>query len=209
MNTLTSFTDSRLAYAVESKHAVRQSVRWFSPSVLEIPMVFDNDDAREAAENLCDRLLAQLGPRYAIHLLPWKLTVTRFPQLAEIVAREAMRSPFLIVTVNGATALTPEVEAFLQRCAAAMRRGGAALVVQLYGIAALTPRLVADSDSKDEKELSPAYRCLKQIADDSKIQIFSTIVDINHQSRGAGRASPRRNGSPFVAFPPQTLPIAS
>lgn len=187
MNRLTSFTDSRLAYVAESRHTVRQSARWFSPTVLKIPMLFDDDDARETGANLCDRLLVQLGPRYAMHLLPWKLTVTRFPQLAEIVTREAMRSPFLLVTINGGNAVTPEVETFMRRCAGALRCGGAALVVQLYGI------------SKDEQELSSAYRCLKQIADDLKIPIFSKVVDLNHQSRGAGRASPRRSGSPFVA----------
>jgi hypothetical protein len=197
MNTLISFTDSRLAYVAESRHTVRQSARWFSPTVVEIVMLFDEEDAREAGKNLCDRLLAQLGPRYAIHLLPWKLTVTGFPQLAEIVAREAKRSPFLIVTVNGAKALTPEVEALLQRCAAAMRRGGAALVVQLYGI------------DKAQKESSQAYQCLSRIAEEAKMPIFSKVIELNQSSRGAGRASPRRNGSPLVAFPPQTLPMAS
>ncbi len=186
MNRLTSFTDSRLAHAVESKHAWRTFARRFAPSVLEIPTLFDDDDARKTAENLCDRLLAQLGPRYAIHLLPWKLTVTRFPQLAEIVTREAMRSPFLLVTINGANAVTPEVESFIRRCAAALRRGGAALVVQLYGI------------SKDQLESSPCYQCLKRIADDSTIPVFSTVVELN-QSRGAGRPSPRRSGSPLAA----------
>jgi hypothetical protein len=145
------------------------------------------DEAQEAAETLCDRLLVHLGPRYAIKLLPWKLTVTQFPTLTEIVAREAMRAPFMLVTINGANAMAPEVEALLRRCAEAMRRGGTALVVQLYGI------------SKGEKELSPAYRCLKQIADDAKIPIFSTVVELNQSSRGAGRPSPRRSGSPFVA----------
>lgn len=192
MNRLTSFTDSRLAYVAESRHTVRQSARWFSPTVLEIPMLFDDDNAREAGENLCNRLLAQLGPRYAMHLLPWKLSVTRFPQLAEIVAREAMRSPFLLVTINGANAVTPEVDTFIRRCADALHGGGGALVVQLHGIA------------KAQKESSPVYQCLKRIADDSKIPIFSTVVELN-QSRGAGRPSPIRSGS-AVAIPPQTPP---
>ena len=194
MNRLTSFTDSRLAYAVESKHAWRTFARRFTPSVLEIPMLFDDDDARETGANLCDRLLVQLGPRYAMHQLPWKLTVTRFPQLAEIVAREAMRSPFLLVTINGANAVTPEVETFIRRCADALHGGGGALVVQLHGIA------------KAQKESSPVYQCLSRIAEEAKIPIFSKVVDLNHQSRGAGRASPNRSGSPFVAIPPQTPP---
>ena len=197
MNRLISFTDSRLAHAVESKHAWRTFARRFAPSVVEIPMLFDDDDARAAAETLCDRLRVQLGPRYAIHLLPWKLTVTQFPTLAEIVAREALRSPFLLVSINGANALTPEVEALIRRCAAALHRGGAALVVQLNGIA------------KGEQESSPAQQCLARIAEESTLPLFSTVVELNQQSRGAGRASPRRNGSPFVAFPPQALPIAS
>lgn len=194
MNRLTSFTDSRLAYVAESRHTVRQSTRWFSPTVLEIPMLFDDDDARETGANLCDRLLVQLGPRYAMHQLPWKLTVTRFPQLAEIVAREAMRSPFLLVTINGANAVTPEVETFIRRCADALHGGGGALVVQLHGIA------------KAQKESSPVYQCLSRIAEEAKIPIFSKVVDLNHQSRGAGRASPNRSGSPFVAIPPQPSP---
>jgi hypothetical protein len=184
-----------LTQITQLKDAWRNFARRLTPSVLEIPMLFD--EAQEAAETLCDRLLVHLGPRYAIKLLPWKLTVTQFPTLTEIVAREAMRAPFLLVTINGANALTTEVEALIRRCAAAMRRGGAALVVQLYGI------------TKDEQELSPTYLCLKQIADDAQIPIFSTVVELNQSSRGAGRASPRRNGSPFVAIPPQTLPIAS
>jgi hypothetical protein len=161
---------------------------------LEIPMLFDEDDARETGANLCDRLLVQLGPRYAMHQLPWKLTVTRFPQLAEIVAREAMRSPFLLVTINGANAVTPEVETFIRRCADALHGGGGALVVQLHGIA------------KAQKESCPVYQCLSRIAEEAKIPIFSKVVDLNHQSRGAGRASPNRSGSPFVAIPPQTPP---
>ena len=177
------------------KQAWRSFARRLTPSVLEIPVLFD--EVQEAAETLCDRLLVHLGPGYAIKLLPWKLTVTQFPTLTEIVAREAMRAPFLLVTINGTNAVMAEVESFIRRCAAALHRGGAALVVQLYGI------------SKDEMELSPAYRCLKQIADDAKIPIFSTIVELNHQSRGAGRASPNRSGSPFVAIPPQTLPKVS
>jgi hypothetical protein len=196
MNILTSQIETPLAKATASKHKWRTFARQIPPSVFEVVMLFDEDDAREAGKDLCDRVLAQLGPCYAIHLLPWKLSVTRFPQLTEIVAREAMRAPFVVVTINGAKALTPDVESFIQRCAVAMHRGGAALVAQLYGV------------SKDEQELSPAYRCLKQIADDSTIPIFSTVVELN-QNRGAGRASPRRSESPFVAFPPQTLALAS
>jgi len=171
--------------------------RKFSPTVLEIPMLFDDDDAREAGENLCNRVLAHLGPRYAVHLLPWKLSVTRFPQLAEIVVREAMGSPFLLVMINGEDAVTPEIEAFIRQCADALHRGGAAMVAQLHGI------------SEDQLESSLVYRCLKGIAEDAKIPIFSTVVELNQQSRGAGRASPNRSGSPFVAIPPQTLPIVS
>lgn len=181
---------------VETKHAWPTLARGFAPSVLEIPMLFDDEDVRKAGENLCDRILTHLGPRYAIHLLPWKLSVTRFPQLAEIVAREAMRSPFLLVTINDANAVTPEVEPFIRRCADALHRGGGALVVQLYGIA------------KAHKESSPAYQCLSRIAEEATTPIFSTVVELNQSSRGAGRASPNRNGF-AVAIPPQTLPITS
>ncbi len=191
MNRLISFSDSRLAHIAESRHTGRQSVRWFSPTALEIPILFDEEDGREAGENLCDRLLAHLGPRYAVHPLPWKLTVTRFPQPAEIVAREAMRSPFLLVTINGANAVTPEVETFIRRCADALRRGGAALVVQLHGIA------------KAQKESSPAYQCLSRIAEEAKIPIFSTVVELK-QSRGAGRASPNRTSFTHLAALPKT-----
>jgi hypothetical protein len=196
MNTLTSFTDSRLAYVAESKHTVRQSAGWFSPTVLEIVMLFDEEDAREAGKNLCDRLLAQLGPRYAIHLLPWKLSVTQFPMLTDIVVRETTQRPFLLVTISGAKPVTSEVKALIRRCADALHRCGGVLVVQVYGIA------------KAQKESSPTYQCLSRIAEEAKIPIFSTVVELN-QSRGAGRASPNRSGSPFVAFPPQTLPKTS
>jgi hypothetical protein len=191
MIALTTFTDSRLASAVESSRIYRKLGRRFVPSVLEIPMLYDEEDAREAGKNLCRRILAQLGPRYANHLLPWKLSVTKFPTLAEIVAREALRSPFLLVTINGASAMTPEVETFIRRCAAALRRGGAALVVQLYGF------------GKAKKEFSPAYQSLKQIADDSNIPIFSTVVELK-QSRGAGRASPNRTSFTHLAALPKT-----
>jgi len=191
MIALTTLTDSRLASAVETSRTYRNFGPRFAPTVLEIPTLYDEEDAREAGKNLCGRILAQLGPRYANHLLPRKLTVTKFPMLAEIVAREAMRSPFLLMTINGANAVTPEVETFIRRCAAALRRGGAALVVQLYGT------------SKDEQELSSAYRCLKQIADESKIPIFSIVVELN-QSRGAGRASPNRTSFTHLAALPNT-----
>ena len=198
MNTPTSRIDSPLAQAVvESKRHSRPFGRGIAPTVLEIVMLFDEDNAREAGENLCRRVLAQLGPRYAIHLLPWKLSVTKFPILTDIVAREAMWSPFFLVTVNGKEAITPEVEAFIRRCAEVMHRSKAALVAQLHGIA------------RNQLKSSPAYQSLKRIADDSRIPVFSTIVELNHHSRGAGRASPNRSDSPFVAHPPQPPPIAS
>jgi len=193
MNTLISFTDSRLAYAVESRHSVRQLPRWFSPSVFEIVMLYDEEGVREAGKNLCHRLMNQLGPRYAIHLLPWKLSVTQFPMLTDIVVRETTRGPFLLLTIHGGRTLTPEVETFIRRCVRAMRESGGALVLQLHGI------------TKDQKDSSPVYRSLTRIAGASKIQIFSTVVELNHKSRGAGRTSPSRSGSPFVATSPQTL----
>jgi len=189
MNTLTTFSDSRLAYAVESKRIPRAQVRKFSRTVLEVPMLFDEEEAREAGKNLCDRVLTHLGPRYALHLLPWKLSVTRFPQLSAIVAREAMRSPFLLVAISGEGMLAPEVEAFIRRCAAV----SAALVVQLHGIA------------KNQKESSPIYQLLTRIAEDSKIPFFSKVVELS-QSRGAGRPSPYRKESPFRAARLQTSP---
>jgi hypothetical protein len=185
MNTRTSETDSPPAQIVESEHAGRT----FASTVLEIVTIFDEEIAREAGENLCNGVLTQLGPRYAMRLLPWKLSVTEFPILTYIVARKAMRSPFLLVTINGEIALTPEVELFFRRCAAALRRGGAALAVQLYGI------------SKAQQESSSAYQSLKQIAEDSKIPIFAGVIELNQSSRGAGRTSPRRDGS-AVAIPP-------
>jgi hypothetical protein len=192
MNTPTSHIDKPLIQAVESNNNPRPFARRFAPSVLEIPMLFDEDDAREAGENLCNRVLTQLGPRYAVHLLPWKLSVTQFPMLADIVTRETMWSPFFLVTINGEKAVTPEVEAFIRRCAQVMRRSNAALVVQLHGIA------------KAQKESSPTYQCLSRIAEEAKIPIFSTVVELK-QSRGAGRPSPSRNGS-AVAILPQTPP---
>jgi len=193
MNRLTSFTDSRLAHAVESTHTARPVARWFSPTVLEIVMLYDEEGAREAGKNLCNRLLAQLGPRYAIHLLPWKLSVTQFPMLTDIVVRETTRGPFLLVTISGEKALTPEVEAFIQRCTAAMRDPGGALVVQLHGIA------------RAQKEFSSAYQWLSRIAEEAKIPIFSTAVELN-QSRGAGRPSPNRSSLTHLAALPNTLP---
>jgi len=189
MKTQTLETDSPLAQTVESKHAWRTAARKFSPTVLEIVALFDEESAREAAENLCDRVLTQLGPRYSVRLLPWKLSVTEFPILTDIVAGEAVRSPFLLVTIKGEIALTPKVESFIRRCADAMRCSGGALVVQLHGIA------------QAQKESSPAYQCLSCIAEEAKIPIFSTVVELK-QSRGAGRASPNRSGFP-VAIPPQ------
>lgn len=193
MNTLISFTDSRLAYVAESKHTARQVARWFSPTVLEIVMLYDEEGAREAGENLCNRVLRQLGPRYAVHLLPWKLSVTQFPMLKDIVVRETTQGPFLLVTISGAKPVTLEVEAFIRRCADALHRGGGALVVQVHGIA------------KAQKESSATYQCLSRIADDARIPIFSTVVELK-QSRGAGRTSPNRSGSPFVATRLQSPP---
>ena len=196
MNTPTSQIDSPLAQAVESKHHLRPFGRRIAPTVLEIVMLFDEDNAREAGENLCRQVLAQLGPGYAIHLLPWKLSVTKFPILTDFVVREAMWSPFFLVTINGEKAMTPEVEAFVRQCAEVMHRSKAALVAQLHGIA------------RNQLKSSPAYQCLKRIADDSQIPVFSTVVQLNG-SRGAGRASPNRSESPFVTHPPQPSPRAS
>ena len=197
MNSLTSFTDSRLAYAVESKSTPRNLARWFSPTVLEVVMLYDEDGARQAGKSLCDRILALLGSRYSIKLLPWKFSVTQFPMLTDIVVRESTGSPFLLVVINGERAMSPEVESLIRRCAGAMRKSGGALVVQLHGI------------RKDQKESSPVYRRLTQIAEKSKLPIFSTVVELNQKCRGAGRTSPSRSGSPFVAISPPTLPTNS
>ncbi len=187
MINLTSI-ESPLA-TVGSQHAARMFARTFSPVALEIPMLFDHENAREIAEELCHRLLAQLGPRYSIKLLPWKLSVTEYPMLMDIVVREAIRSPFLLVTIDGESCLADDVKGLIRRCATAMSRSGGALVGQFYGI------------TKEQLESLPACQCLQQIAEESNIPIFSTVVSLN-QSRGAGCASPRRSGSPFVASLP-------
>ena len=133
-------------------------------SAFEIVILYDSIGAGKRATELCHRLAAKLGPQYQLQLHCWRITILQNPSVAALVARETACSPCLVIAVNGNNPLAWPLKEFLNHHACAMRRTGTALVAQLYGI------------YKTDREISPAYRCLNQIAQNSGMRFLSEAI---------------------------------
>jgi hypothetical protein len=130
---------------------------------LNVLIVYDNVCSGKRAKELCDRL-GKLSREYKLNPSFWNLSVLRIAPLAQAAATAATRAALLIVSVNGNAALSPFIKNWISRYARETQALGGALVAQLHGIARM------------KKELSPAYGCLKQIAQDAGVAFFSGAI---------------------------------
>lgn len=138
------------------------------------------------ARDLCDRLAQSFKPSRPWTFSFWSLAALGFPLLAREAADEAAQAHLLIVAVNGEAILPPHLKSWISRSARRVRAHAGALVAQFHGILPMN------------YELSPAYTCLKHIADDAAVEFFSEVVG------PAGEVSPRflqgssQSGQPII-----------
>ena len=128
----------------------------------DVLIVYDSVRPGKRAKELCDRL----GQHCELNLSVWSLSALRLPTLARAAAHEAERAILLIVAVNGDETLPRHVKTCLHRCARAIHAADGALVAQFHSIL------------KINKELCPAYGCLKQIAHHAGVRFFSEVVEL-------------------------------
>jgi len=131
---------------------------------LNVLVAYDNLCSGIKAKDFCDRLTQRLAPRCELQLSLWSHSALQIPLLARTAEDEAAQTDLLIVAVSGDEALPPLVKSWISRCTRKLRSHAGALAVQLHGILRMN------------QELSPAYECLKHIADDSGVDFFSEVV---------------------------------
>lgn len=132
---------------------------------LNVLVAYDNLCSGIKAKDFCDRLTRRLTPECELQLSLWSHSALQIPQMARAAEDEATQTDLLIVAVSGDEALSPLVKSWISRCTRKLRSHAGALAVQLHGILRMN------------QELSPAYECLKHIADDSGVDFFSEVVE--------------------------------
>jgi hypothetical protein len=132
---------------------------------LNVLVAYDGLRAGIQAKELCDRLTRKLGPANELHLGFWSLSALQLPQLAQSAAEEASETDLLIVAVDGDEVLPRPFKSWVSQCLRKIRAHGGTLVVQLHGIVKMT------------HELSPAYECLKHLADDARVGFFAEVLE--------------------------------
>jgi hypothetical protein len=132
---------------------------------LNVLVAYDNLWSGIKAKHLCDRLTQRLLPDFELKLSLWSHSTLQIPQLARAAEDEATETDLLIVAVSGDEALQPLVKSWISRCPRKLRPHAGALALQLNGILRMN------------HELSPAFECLKHIADDSGVDLFSEAVE--------------------------------
>jgi hypothetical protein len=133
---------------------------------VDVLIVYDNVGAVKRTKELCDRLAQRFASQCEFHLNFWSIAALQSPAYARVATDEVTHAALLIVAVNGDEALPPPIKSCISRCACRMRADGGALVVQLHGIL------------KMDKELSPAHGCLKRIAEESGVDFFSEVIEL-------------------------------
>jgi len=132
---------------------------------LNVLVIYDRLYSGIKAKDFCDRLTRQLQPARELRLSFWSLSALHLPPLARAAEEEANQTFLLLLAVDGEEMPSASVKSWLSRCLRGMRANGGALVAQLHGIL------------KMNLELSPAYRCLKHIADGSGMDFFSQVIE--------------------------------
>lgn len=136
-----------------------------SAAGLNVLVAYDNLVSAIKAMNLCDRLAQHFKPVCPLALSFWSLAALGVPLLGRAAADEAAQTNLLVVAVNGDETLPPSIRNWVSRSARRLRYHAGALVAQFHGILPMN------------QEISPAYECLKHIADDSGLGFFSEVVN--------------------------------
>jgi hypothetical protein len=95
----------------------------------------------------------------------WSFSTLQTPLLSHLTEHEATETDLIIVAVNGDQALPPRVVRWIRRWARRRHSQLGALAAQIHGIL------------KMDQLLSPAYGCLKQIANESCLDYFSQVLE--------------------------------
>jgi hypothetical protein len=132
------------------------------PNVL---ILYDSVASGKRAKELCDRLGKELDREDEPTFSLWNLASLQVAPLAQVALADAAGVALLIVAVNGDDALPPSVKSWISRWGRVARTTGGALVAQLHGIVRMN------------EELSPAYACLKHIANDEGLDFYSEVVE--------------------------------
>jgi hypothetical protein len=134
---------------------------------LDVLIVYDSVRSGKRAKELCDRLGKQSALDCILNVSVWSLSAVQLlPDIAQAAASAAEHAGLLIVAVNGDKTLQRPVKSFLHRCARAIHAADGALVAQLHGVL------------KMNKELCPAYGCLREIAHHAGVRFFSEVIEL-------------------------------
>jgi hypothetical protein len=158
-----------------------------SATGLNVLVAYDNLVSGIRAKDLCERLAQHFKPTCQLTLSFWSLSALRLPQLAAAAADEAVQTDLLIVAVDGDATLPPPIQSWIRRSTRRLRSHAGALVAQFHGILRMN------------QETSPAYECLKHIADDSGVDFFSEVVNPADEKLGSSIESIHKHarlGSP-------------
>jgi hypothetical protein len=132
---------------------------------LNVLVAYENLVFGIEAMDLCDRLSQSLAPKCELQLTFWSLSALQLPLLSHLAEHEATEADLVIVSVNGGQAPPPPVLRWLRRWARRKHPHSGALAAQLHGIL------------KMDEPSSPAFECLKRIADDSRVEFFSQVIE--------------------------------
>jgi hypothetical protein len=135
-----------------------------SAAILNVVVAYDDVCSGIKAKELCDRVTQQIAPPCETKLSFWSLAALQFPDLAQMAAEEAAHADFVMVVVDGNGDLPPSVKCWFSRWARRAQPHHGAMVALLHGVL------------KMDQELSPAYDCLKRIAECAGVDFFSEVV---------------------------------
>jgi hypothetical protein len=128
-------------------------------------VAYDNIRSGIGAKVFCDRFSQQLGTARKLQLGLWSFSALQRRQLAELAAVEAGQTDLLIVAVSGDAELPRPLKSWISHSLRRIRARDGILVAQVHGIL------------KMDQEMSPAYACLKHLAEDAGVRFFAEAVE--------------------------------
>jgi hypothetical protein len=149
----------------EIKTTERYDILNPSSTSLNVLVAYDNLCAGINAKDLCDRLTQHLRATCGLQLSFWSFSALQLPLLAQGMEAETAQADLLIVALNGEQAPPPCIQNWIRRWARRMHSDCSLLTAQLHGIL------------KMDQEFSPAYECLKQIADDFGVNFLPQVIE--------------------------------
>jgi len=130
-----------------------------------VMILYDNFASRTCAKGLCDRLEKDLSQQDVLRFSLYNLASLELAPFASSALADAGSVALLIVAVNRVDSLPPTVKSWVSRWGRVARSTGGALVAQLHGAVGMN------------EELSPAYTCLKDIANEAGWDFYSETVE--------------------------------